>query len=117
MNKPKANQYLTAHGMHTAMREWANSQQKKELQVTVKFSDSDDVFSETFVRAKKEVEYKTQDGEIYCQAVDSSKFVNQFLPGDYALSAKEIKAAFNEWIKPIDPTVSIVYIRWAYVQA
>lgn len=117
MKKPVASRFMTADGMHNAMRQWANEQQKKELQVTVKFSDSDDVFKETFVRAKKEVEYKLADGEIYCQAVDSSKFVNQFLPGDYALSAKEIKAAFNEWIKPVDPTVSIVYICWAYVQA
>lgn len=54
MNKPKASQYLTDHGMHTAMREWANAQQKKELQVTVLFDDSPDEFKTTFVRAKRE---------------------------------------------------------------
>lgn len=97
MNKPKAKDYQTDDGMHTAMNDWACKQDKKILSVSVLFDDGS-VFNDTFPRSKKSVQYKLQDGEIYTVDIDSAKFVNSFMSGDDELSSREFKEAFVKWV-------------------
>lgn len=114
MNKPKAFDYLTDHGMHTAMREWANSKAKKVLSVEVTYSDGPDVWHVTFERATKTVQYRLQDGEVYAQEIDTTAFINDFMPGADTMTALELKEAFTKYAVPVDDQVKIEKIVWKY---
>lgn len=117
MIKPQAKNFHTNDGMHAAMREWANAQAKAALQVTILYDDSDDPFVDTFERVKKEVTYKTLDGEIYTVEVDTGKFINSYmLAADSELTAAELKKAFAEWARPTCEGVSIASIKWEKVK-
>ena len=112
MNKPKAKDFYVNDGMHCAMALWANTKNKKALTVAVEWSDSSEVFTDTFNRAKKEVSYRTPDGGVYEQEIDSTQFENTYLLGGDSLSKAELKAAFLDWVQPKDPGVSVVKVVW-----
>lgn len=115
--KPVAKNFNTNHGLHTAMNDWAIQQDKKRLHVSVRYSDSaTDLYIDSFDRARKEVKYKTLDGEVYTVDVDTSKIINTFLPGDYEMSVKDFKEAFTAWAsKNLTAGVTVVSIKWALV--
>lgn len=113
MNKPNAKEFHTNDGMHSAMRLWAKCQSKFTLSVAVVFSDyPEQTYTDTFERAQVERTYKTLDGETYTVSIDSGKFKNTFMAADDELTATELKAAFAEWVKPLNPQVTIVSLKW-----
>lgn len=63
-----------ASRIHSAMKAWANEQQKPRLKVTCHFKDG--TYSITYYdRATKEVCYR-HDGEVYTVEVDTAKYLN-----------------------------------------
>lgn len=109
MNKPKAFDYMTDRGMHSAMAEWAKSKSKPTLSVSVVYSDSPDVWTVTFERATKQVKYRLQDGEIYTVDVDTAKFLDD----DYEEYSKaDLKVKFEEYAQPVGEGISIVSMVW-----
>ena len=96
--KPKARDFPTDSGLHSAMKEWADQQgPTTELEVWVEFPDGSGGMFETIPRATKEVEYKTRDGEVYTVAVRTSKFVDSVWGCFEPLSRKEMEAAAKAW--------------------
>ena len=104
MNKPTTKNYFTNDGMHSAMREYARSKEKTSLSVYVEYSDNSSGLLHVFKRAKIAEKYKTPDGEIYHQDIDSAKFEPDFLPCENPVTIKGLKKLIETWLKSSSPT-------------
>ena len=111
-NKPKAKDFYTDQGLHSAMQQWASTQNKPSLCVEVQFSDGSK-YNDEFQRETKEVQYKTKDGEIYTVEVHTSKFEETWF-SDRSLTAKELKQGFVDWLYEVNNPDGIVSIKWKY---
>ena len=112
--KPKASQFLTADGIHNAMRQWAAAQKRPSLKVQVTYSDQrdeNDVYTDTFQPATKEVFYRLADGhELYTQAVDTPLY--ECWLSDEPINQRELKRRVEVWLGDTPPGVSITKILW-----
>ena len=104
MNKPVTKNYFTNDGMHSAMREFARSKEKSSLSVFVEYPDDSSGLLHVFKRAKIVEKYKTPDGEIYHQDINSVKFEPDFLPCENPVTIKELRQLIETWLKSSSPT-------------
>lgn len=111
--KPKAKDFYTDQGLHSAMQQWASLQNKPSLCVEVQFKDGSK-YNDEFQRETKEVQYKTQDGEIYTVEVHSGKFKETWFSNG-SLSVKELKQGFVDWLYEGNNPDAIVSIKWGKV--
>lgn len=113
--KPHYRDYRTADGLHAAMRSWAAKQCRFDVELTAKFSDSEDLYVDTFARATKEVFYKTADGEIYGVNVETSKFVCWL--SDDPVTYGQLKKLVEPWLaQDLEPGVTLVSTKWKRVK-
>jgi hypothetical protein len=99
MHKPQARDYHTNDGMHAAMRKWARTQMKKQLAVTVVFNDGSEL-TDLFERITRGEPYRTPDGELYEEPVDTALYWSQHLPGPDELTQAQVKEAYAKWLGP-----------------
>ncbi len=99
MKKPNAKEFHTDSGMHAAMRSWARTKDKRDLIAVVEFEDGSGPMENRFIRSKVDSLYKTRDGEVYSCSIDSSKFMNDFMPGADEMTQAEVKQAYDSYIR------------------
>lgn len=111
---PKRSQFLTADGMHNAMRQWAAAKKRPALKVQVTYSDQrdeNDVYTDTFQPATKEVFYRLPDDhELYTQAVDTPLY--DCWLSDEPLRQRELKRRVEAWLAKDLVDVTITKILW-----
>ena len=102
--KPKARDFRTDHGLHSAMRQWADQQGPATvLEVWVKFADGSGGLFDTIERATKEVTYKALDGETYTVDVRTSKYTSPVFSDHEPVTRKVIEKTIREWMFGDEP--------------
>lgn len=107
--------FVTADQYIDAMQEWAESLAKPVLFVKLTFDDGGSSV-DYFECHEREVVFSVRrfwDHEpTWSVRVDVKKFVNSWLPGEYCMTAAEIKKAYAAWMqaKSIKPET----VEWGY---
>lgn len=103
MHKPEYKDFHTSEGMHSAMWDYAKLLNKPSLIAKVIFADGSEMIEE-FEHATKEVFYRVSDKEegLYSVEIHTGKYKEPFF-ADRALSSKELKEGFINWLSKHNP--------------
>ena len=99
MRKPRAADYPTDDGLHSAMDDYAAKKSYRgELVCYVKFADGSGGEMFRCGREPKEISYRTKDGELYTVIYDGPRFVEPIINGGEPLTSGKMKAAITDWL-------------------